>query len=73
MSTPVHLAPRVGAPGAIEELRSADPVAVDQVNGVPQHVRVTLSWRAPARGGVPAGYRIHCTLMQGSSAYDGPR
>ena len=49
-------------------------MAVDKVNDVPQQVRITLSWGAPADtgGNGPTGYLIRCTLMLGSSPYTGP-
>lgn len=65
--------PPTRTPDAVTDLRSADPVAVDEINGVPQHVRITLTWRAPADNGGsgPTAYRVRCTLMQGSAVYTG--
>lgn len=59
---------------AVVNPRSSDPVAVEEVNGVPQRVRITLQWQPPADNGGsgPTEYRIHCTLMQNSSPYTGP-
>lgn len=66
--------PGVRAPGPVVSATSRDPVAVDKINDVPQHVGVTLTWGAPADNGGngPTAYRIRCTLMLGSSPYSGP-
>lgn len=67
-TTPTTAAPTtvpIRVPSAVVDPRSADPVSVEEVNGVPQRVRITLSWQAPADNGGsgPTEYRIRCTLM----------
>lgn len=64
---PTVAPPNVSAPSAVETARVRDPEAVRVEGGVPEEVRVTLDWTAPASDGgqSPTSYRIRCTLMKG--------